>query len=204
MTNLLNFGVTAEQPLNAIHKAYNMGDLGDEPNSYRWRATWHREYDGTITGIDLTAYPVLRKTPQGAQIDPHAWRQLQRDGLEWTLSGQKRFVTDTGDAAWAKPTQERALHSLAVRLDRWARNVRNDVIAVRNAAHVLKVLRPDDAWLGQEARYRLTEGDFWTDERIAEENEHSLIGLVMKLTGGSANPEVVRGQIQNARERAAK
>ncbi len=40
-----------------------------------------------------------------------------------------------------------------------------------------------------------------TDDLIGTIDERILVGLVMKLTGGSANPAVVRGQIANARER---
>lgn len=131
-------------------------DIGDDPNSHRWRAYWERDYDGTITGIELVPYPVVKLTPQGAQIDPHAWREWQTAGRAWHLTGDKRFVTNTGDQAWAKPTQERALHSVAVRLTRWARRLHNDQQNIRQAAHVLQQLRPDDAWLGKEAKDRLT------------------------------------------------
>lgn len=42
------------------------------------------------------------------------------------------------------------------------------------------------------------------DEFITAVNEDVLVGLVMKLTGGSAIPAVVRAQIENARQRRAK
>ena len=40
-----------------------------------------------------------------------------------------------------------------------------------------------------------------SDTSIVSFDERALIGLVMKLTGGSANPAVVKGQIENARQR---
>lgn len=141
---------TKEEPKITIHD-----DLGDDPNSHRWRAYWERDYDGTITGIELVPYPVVKLTPQGAQIDPRAWREWQTAGRVWHLTGDKRFVTNTGDQAWAKPTKERALHSVAVRLERWARQIRRNYAAVQQAAEVLGQLRPDDAYLAKEALRRL-------------------------------------------------
>lgn len=129
--------------------------LGDDPDSHRWRAYWQRDYDGTITGIELVPYPVIKLTPQGAQIDPRAWRGWPTAGRGWYLTGDKRFVTNTGDQAWAKPTQERALHSVAVRLERWARQIRRNYAAVQQAAEVLSQLRPDDAYMAKEALRRL-------------------------------------------------
>ncbi len=41
-----------------------------------------------------------------------------------------------------------------------------------------------------------------SDAFIATVDEDQLAGLVMKLTGGSASPALIRGQIQNARQRA--
>ena len=35
-----------------------------------------------------------------------------------------------------------------------------------------------------------------SDKLICSTNEELLVGVVMKLTGGSANPAVVRGQIE--------
>ena len=126
-----------------ITKVYNQQDLDDAPELYRWRAQWFTD-DGIVTGIELAAHPVVSVTPHGAWIDQHAYRQMQRDGLAWNLSGEKRWVSNDGGQAWAKPTQEAALHSIAVRLQRWAQNVYRDAKRVHSAARVLKTLRPDD------------------------------------------------------------
>ena len=40
-------------------------------------------------------------------------------------------------------------------------------------------------------------------EMILTQDENSLIGLVMRLTGGSANPNVVKGQIERIRKEKA-
>lgn len=140
-------GKTAEAPTIVQDES----DLGDDPNSHRWRAQWDRHYDGTVTGIWLRAYPVVKLTPQGAHIDPDAWREWQTGGRAWHLTGRTRWVSNTGSQAWAKRTQEEALRSIAIRLDRWSRRLYGDMQRIADAAGVLAVLRPDDAWLGREA-----------------------------------------------------
>lgn len=40
-------------------------------------------------------------------------------------------------------------------------------------------------------------------EMILTQDENSLVGVVMRLTGGSANPNVVRGQIERIRKEKA-
>jgi hypothetical protein len=126
-----------------IYKGYNMEDLGDAPDLHRWRAQWSNSEE-SVDGIQLVAYPVVSVTPKGAWIDTHAYRQMQRDGLVWYLSGFKRWVSNDGAQAWAKPTQEQALVSIAVRLHRWSQRLYHETRRLRAAAEVLKVLRPQD------------------------------------------------------------
>ena len=97
-----------------------------------------------MDGIQLVAYPVVSVTPKGAWIDQHAWRDRYRDGPGWHLSGHKRWVSNDGAQAWAKPTQEDALVSIAVRLHRWSQKLYHETRRLRAAAEVLKVLRPQD------------------------------------------------------------
>ncbi len=117
--------------------------FGDDKTAHRWRAQWDTDYDGSIRGIALTAYPVVKLTPQGAWVDPLAWREWRNEGQSWHLTGEKRWVSNTGGQAWAKRTQEEALHSIAIRLERWARHVFSDTRKLREAAAALRTLRPD-------------------------------------------------------------
>jgi hypothetical protein len=127
-----------------IYKGYNMDNLGDVPDLHRWRARWSNSGDGVVTGIELVAHPVVSVTRCGAWVDPNAWCERQRDGLAWHLSGEKRWVSNDGGQAWAKPTQEAALYSIAVRLHRWSQKLYHETRRLREAAEVLKVLRPQD------------------------------------------------------------
>ena len=54
------------------------------------------------------------------------------------------------------------------------------------------------------ATYEAVEGEKSAsiDSLVCSMDAEKLVALVMLLTGGSANPHVVRGQIENARERA--
>lgn len=126
-----------------IYKGYNMEDLDDAPGLHRWRAQWSNSEE-SVDGIQLVAYPVVSVTPKGAWIDTHAWRDQHRDGPGWHLSGVKRWVSNDGAQAWAKPTQEQALVSIAVRLHRWSQRLYHETRRLRAAAEVLKVLRPQD------------------------------------------------------------
>jgi len=127
-----------------IYKDFNQDDLGDAPDTHRWRAWWS-DADNCVDGIRLVAYPVLSVTPKGAWIDPDAWRERRTDGLGWNVSTlRKRWVSNDGGQAWAKPTQEDALISIAVRLHRWSQNLYHETQRLHAAAEVLKVLRPQD------------------------------------------------------------
>lgn len=127
-------------------------DLGDDPSSHRWRASWVTSWgDDIISGINLDAYPVLRLTPTGAWVDPHAYRQATKQpwedgapGLEWiTHRHSKRWVGNSSGSAWAKPTQEAAIRSIAIRLMRWAQKCANDHAKVMAAVETLQAIRPD-------------------------------------------------------------
>jgi hypothetical protein len=155
MTSLLGIFAEPTPTEPSINWARLCDDLGDNPATHRWRAGWDKNWDGVVIGIELRAYPVVKLTPQGAQIDPEAWREYKTSGTGWHLTGEKRFVTNTGAQAWAKPTQEDALHSIAVRLERWARQVYRDTVKVRQAAAIVQALRPDDGYLAETALKRL-------------------------------------------------
>jgi hypothetical protein len=137
--------------------AYREFEGVDDPDRIRWRATWHRSYNtGLPVGIELTPYPVVRKTPCGAWVDPHAYRQATKQpwedgapGNEWLLSDKKlwKFVHDSSGSAWAKPTRAAALRSLGVRLTRWSSAVRRDVERVNAACDVAEALLSRDSWV---------------------------------------------------------
>lgn len=144
---------TAATITPAMHN-YSDG-LEDDPAAHRWRAQWDTGQGGPVSGIALTAYPVIRLTPQGAWIDPYAFREWRINGRAWYLSGEKRWVSNTGGQAWAKPTRDEALHSIAIRLDRWATKLYADTVKLREAAETLRVLRPEDARWADRALRRL-------------------------------------------------
>jgi hypothetical protein len=140
-----------------ILDAYREFEGVDDPDRIRWRATWHRDYGtGLPVGIELTPYPVARKTPCGAWVDPHAYRQATKQpwedgapGYEWLLSdkGLWKFVHDGSGSAWAKPTRAAALRSLGIRLCRWSSAVRRDVERVNAACDVAEALLSRDSWM---------------------------------------------------------
>lgn len=120
------------------YKIFASPDLPEDPAVLRWRARWN--VDGEIvSGIRLEAFPVVKLTPAGAWIDHQAWHWY--DG--WRMSGQKRWVSNDGGAAWAKPTKEEALRSIAIRYIRWASRIASDVAYFRVVGHVLGELMPD-------------------------------------------------------------
>lgn len=134
--------------------------LGDDPEKHRWRAQWKIGYgDKRIAGIDLTAHPIVRRTECGAWIDPSAYTELEQwsEGgatYRWQTSDDKRlwkWVSDDGGQAWAKPTREAAIQSLAIRLTRWAVKLRNDNEKLIEAADALRIIRPDLALFANQA-----------------------------------------------------
>jgi len=112
-------------------------DFAENPGLVRWRAWWFKDGE-TVGGIELRAYPVVKLTPAGAWIDPDAYH----DG-SWQFSGNRRWVSDDGGQAWAKPTQKAALLSIAVRYQRWASRLARDIDYFLAAGETLKVLMPD-------------------------------------------------------------
>lgn len=134
-----------------IVQAWNQEDLGDDPDHHRWRASWYDTWDHEhcggrkVVGILLAAYPVTRLTPCGAWIDKASWRENIPAGRQWKFTGQTRWVSDDGGAAFAKPTRDEALHSIAYRLMRWNQKTQRDVRRLRQAAIVCNALLPEIA-----------------------------------------------------------
>lgn len=124
--------------------------VDDNPETHRWRARWDRPYleQDKPVGIVVTGYEVIRLTPKGAWIETHPWRP-GKDGV--------RLVSNTAVSTWAKPTKQAALHSLAVRLHRWAQTVNNDALRVLASADALERLAPDLAIHAKDARKAMAE-----------------------------------------------
>ena len=147
-------------------------DLEDNSETHRWRATWATGVGGDelISGIILSAYPVIRRTRCGVWINQDGYRQATKQpwengepAMEWVPFHEKwmkkRFVHDSSGQAWAKPTQEDAIKSLAIRLCRWAQNSHWNMKRVQDAADALEKLRPDLASYPKAARGHLR-GEF--------------------------------------------
>src|SRR5690606_20016976 len=101
-------------------------------------AQWDHLLDDTV-GIRLQCYPVLKVTPAGAWIDPEAYHHG-----EWvTHENFKRWVSNKGGQAWAKPTQAAALESLTIRYQRWAGRLSSDINFFMAASHTLKTIMPE-------------------------------------------------------------
>ena len=120
----------------------------DDPAKIRWRAYWADDNDALPAGIELRCYPVVRKTPCGAWIDPYAYRYptaILEDGshMAWNTTDDARllrFVYDRSNAAWAKPTRDGALRSLGIRLCRWSQKLEREVARMNAACDVADVL----------------------------------------------------------------
>lgn len=134
--------------------------LGDNPETHRWRAWWeYTSWQGNSQSIQLRPYKVLSTTPCGAWIDPLSYGQDVPSGWEWVDIGSesRRWVSNQGAQAWAKPTQEEALHSLAVRLTRWSKRLRRDVERVLSAANTLALVMPERKQWAEVAAARFPE-----------------------------------------------
>lgn len=119
-----------------------LSDFGDDPDAHRWRAKW--EASPLSDGIDhivLHAYPVIRTTPCGAWIDPHAYRW--QGG--WQCPGNFQWVGNDSRSAFAKTTREDALNSLRIRLKRWLVRERNDLQRAMDAASLASDVWPISA-----------------------------------------------------------
>lgn len=125
-------------------------DLGDDPDTLRWRAWWDQQsVTDEVIGVRLQPYPVVRLTPLGAWIDPHAyrsagaWSQPYKELLRW--------VRNDSGAAWAKPSQQLAIDSLIYRYRRWGQRCARDLSYFIAAGETLKELFPAKARIADEA-----------------------------------------------------
>ena len=146
---------------------WSFEDLGDEPDKHRWRAWWAlSDVNGITGGIELRAYPVIKVNPASVWIDEFPCRQATKQpweegapGMEWVgpedKPVKKRLLHNGSGSAWAKPTQDEAIHSLAVRLCRWTNKLRNEIERAESAAKALETLRPDLSWASEQARKNL-------------------------------------------------
>lgn len=140
-------------------------DLGDDPDKHRWRAQWAlSDVNGIVGGIQLHAYPVIKVNPASVWIDEWAGRQATKQpweegapDMEWVSFGhvKRRLLHNGSGQAWAKPTQEEAIRSLAIRLCRWTSHLRSEVERAESAAKALEQLRPDLADFAAQARKNL-------------------------------------------------
>ena len=149
--------------------SFGYEDLGDDPTTHRWRAQWETNGEG----IWLVAYPVIKLTPCGAWINEHSFREATKQPWEegapdkqwvpYREGMKKRFVHNNSGQAWAKPTKEEALHSLAIRLCRWTANIRREVDRARAAAETLRKLRPQEEDFAKTAINNLKgiEEEYW-------------------------------------------
>lgn len=164
MSNLFKLDGMTVQTKPSITK-WSFEDLGDEPDKHRWRAWWVTDGNGVVTGIELRAYPIIKTNPESVWINVDGYREHTREGKQWKAFEppwmKKRLLHNGSGSAWAKPTQEEAIHSLAIRLTRWANHVARDVQKARSAADVLEKLRPNMKWSADDARTRL-DGKEWT------------------------------------------
>lgn len=158
MSSLFKLDGLTVQMEPAITK-WSFEDLGDEPDKHRWRAWWVTDGKGVVTGIELRAYPIIKTNPESVWINADSCRQGPLGDRRWEPFDphwmKKRLLHNGSGSAWAKPTQEEAIHSLAVRLTRWANHVARDVQKARSAADVLEKLRPNHEWAADDARARL-------------------------------------------------
>jgi hypothetical protein len=162
---LLTDGMSIE--LEPAITKWSFEDLDDNPSTHRWRAWWcSSSSNPPVYGIELRAYPVLKSTPCGAWINVDGYREATKQpweegapAIEWVpFDGQwmkKRFVHNGSGSAWAKPTQEEAIRSLAIRLSRWSNHVARDARKVLAAADVMEKLRPKYPIYVQAARVNI-------------------------------------------------
>jgi len=129
-------------------------DLGDDPKLHRWRAWWESS-DGDVYGISLRAYPVIKTNNSSVWINQDSCYMYTASGWVWDdfdpARMRKRILHNKSNSAWAKPTQDEALKSLAIRLTRWANCLERDVRKALGAARVLEELSPENRWAAQHA-----------------------------------------------------
>ena len=147
---------------------YGFEDLGDDPDKHRWRAWWASE-GGFVHGIELRAYPVIQKNPASVWINEDGYLEATKQpweggapAREWVPFDEqwmrKRLLYNATNAAWAKPTQEEAIRSLAIRLCRWTARIHRDMKRAESAVAVLEKLRPDLPAFTETARRNLAHG----------------------------------------------
>jgi hypothetical protein len=125
---------------------YPYDDLGDAPHLHVWRAFWNGD-----AGILLQAYPVIRMTPCGLWIAPHAWRSAG----EWMGCDKTRWIGIKSRSAWAKPTQDDALRSISIRLLHWTSRLSGEVEKAKTACDILGKVCPQFAERASDARKQL-------------------------------------------------
>ena len=145
-------------------------DLDDDPARHRWRAWWAlSDVQGVVGGIELRAYPVIKVNPASVWINADGYREATKqpweDGAparEWAPFDpawmKKRICHNGASAAWAKPTQEEAIRSLAIRLCRWTAALHRDRERAESAVRALETLRPDLPAYVERARLNLSVG----------------------------------------------
>ena len=146
---------------------WSFEDLGDEPDKHRWRAWWAlSDVNGIVGGIELRAYPVIKVNPASVWIDEWGAREATKQpweegapGMAWVeYNGRpvkKRLCYNGAGSAWAKPTQDEAIRSLAIRLCRWTGHIARDAERAASAIRTLEKLRPDLPGYTQTAKANL-------------------------------------------------
>jgi hypothetical protein len=139
---------------------YGFKHLEDDPELHRWRAFWSAGESGPCAGgIALCAYPVIKKTQSAVWIHQYADLRLYDGVYRWVYDENskigRKLIHNGSNSAWAKPTQEDAIKSLAIRLTRWAAHVSNEAESVLNAVKSLEALRPDLKRFSDDAKLRI-------------------------------------------------
>lgn len=113
-------------------------NLADDPTRWRWRATFEfGSYGAREAYAVLRAYPVVKLTECGAWIDEfgtvcHGGMPIVQTESGRNIAGVRLVMNGSGQA-WAKPTRDEALHSLAYRLKRRAEKTARDMELVMAA-----------------------------------------------------------------------
>jgi hypothetical protein len=163
VTDLLLFDGMSMKMEPAITK-WGFEDLQDDPENHRWRAWWALSDDYGITGgIELRAYPVIKVNPMSVWIDEWAcrdWQYGEGDPFkDWvsckSYMVKKRLCHNGSGSAWAKPTQDEAIRSLAIRLCRWTSHIANDIRRAKSAIDALQELRPDLSSYAEKSRQNI-------------------------------------------------
>ena len=167
MSDVFHFAGMTVHMEPAITK-FGYEDLGDNPETHRWRAWWAlSDIDSQTGGIELRAYPVIKVNPASVWIDEWASRQASKqpweDGapaMEWVSCGhvKRRLLHNDAGAAWAKPTQDEAIRSLAIRLCRWTGHLARELERAESAIKAMEALRPDLPAYTEKARFNLMKG----------------------------------------------